>query len=133
MVTGLGAVGVVVMFMVAGSVEWGPPGTPAYNTYQTVNRLVSIPAMILVVGVAASGWSARKRLGALGRLAWLTASLGSLLILAGNVGEFWVFTARSYSDSARNASWGIFLLGALLLFVGGILAVARAGVSSRGR
>jgi hypothetical protein len=123
----LGAVGVVIMFGVAGSAEWGPPGTAAYDTYQTLNRLVTVPAMMLVVGVAASGWKARKRLGVLGWLAWLAALLGSLLILAGNVGEFWVFTSRSYSDSARNVSWGLFVLGGLLLVVGGILAAVRSG------
>ena len=129
-VTGLGAVGVVFMFGIAGSSEWGPPGTPAYSTYQTLNRLVTIPAMMMVVGVAASGWRARKRLGVLGWLAWLAALSGSLLILAGNVGEFWVFTSRSYSDSARNVSWGLFVFGGLLLVVGGILAVVRSGMRS---
>ena len=113
--------GVVFMFMAAGSADWGPPGTPAYSTYQTLNRLVLIPAMMLVVGVAASGWRARRRLGAFGWLAWLTALLGSLLIVAGNVGEFWLFTARSYSDSARNTSWAMFLLGGMLLVVASIL------------
>ena len=130
-VTGLGAVGVVIMFGVAGSAEWGLPGTPAYDTYQTLNRLVTVPAMMLTLGVAASGWKARRRLGVLGWLAWLTALSGSLLILAGNVGEFWVFTSRSYSDSARNVSWGLFVSGVLLLVVGGILAVVRSGVGSR--
>jgi hypothetical protein len=127
-VTALGAIGVVFTFGIAGSAEWGPPGTPAYNTYQTLNRLVTIPAMMLVLGVAASGWRARNRLGVLGWLAWFTALSGSLLILVGNVGEFWVFTSRSYSDSARNVSWGLFVLGGLLLVVGGILAIVRSGV-----
>ena len=129
-VTGLGAVGVVIMFGVAGSAEWGLPGTPAYDTYQTLNRLVTVPAMMLTLGVAASGWKARRRLGVLGWLAWLTALSGSLLIIAGNVGEFWLFTSRSYSDSARNVSWGLFVLGGLLLVVGGILAVVRSGMRS---
>jgi hypothetical protein len=129
-VTGLGAVGVVIMFAIAGSAEWGTPGTAAYDTYQTLNRRVTVPAAVLVLGVAASGWKARRRLGALGWLAWVTALLGSLLILAGNVGEFWVFTSRSYSSSARNVSWGLFLLGGLLLVLGGILAVGRSGVRS---
>jgi hypothetical protein len=109
----------------------GTPGTPAHDTYQTLNRLVTIPAVMLVVGVAASGWKARKRLGALGWLAWLTALSGSFLILAGNVGEFWVFTSRSYSDSARNVSWGLFMAGGLLLVIGGILAIGHSGMRSR--
>lgn len=120
------------MFMAAGSVEWGPPGTSAYNTYQTLNRLVTVPAVMLVVGIAASGWAARRRLGALGWLAWLIALSGSVLVLAGNVSEFWVFTTRSYSDSARNISWALFVMGVILLVVGGILAGVRVAVRSQG-
>ncbi len=128
-VAAVGGVGLVVMFMAAGSVEWGPPGTEAYDSYQTMNRLVTVPAVLLVVGVFATGFQGRQSLGVFGWMAWLRGLAGSLLVLAGNVAEFWLFTSRSYGDSARNLAWGSFVLGVALLLIAGILAAVSAGRS----
>jgi hypothetical protein len=125
-VVAVGGVGLVVMFMAAGSVEWGPPGTEAYDTYQTMNRLVTVPAVLLAVGVFATGFQARSNLGALGWASWLLGLAGSLLVLGGNVAEFWIYTSRSYGDEARNLAWGSFVLGVALLVVAGILGAVRA-------
>jgi len=118
----VGGVGLVVMFMAAGSVEWGPPGTEAYNSYQMMNRLVTVPAALLVVGVFATGFQSRTRLGVFGWMSWLLGLAGSLLVLGGNVAEFWLFTSRAYGDRARNLAWGSFVLGVALLLIAGLLA-----------
>jgi hypothetical protein len=126
----VGGVGLVVMFMAAGSSDWGPPGTEAYESYQMMNRLVTFPAALLVLGVFATGFQRRRSLGVLGWVSWLLGLTGSLLVLGGNVAEFWLFTSRSYGDAARNLAWSSFLLGVALLFIAGILGTARA---SRGK
>jgi hypothetical protein len=103
-----------------GSVGWGPPGTEAYVAYERANRLASVPLLIHLAGwallVRDRGW---RRVAAIG-------AVGSLMMLAGNVGEFWIFSEASYASAARNLSWLTFLLGALIAIVGLIaLAVRR--------
>lgn len=130
-VVAFGGVGLVVMFMAAGSVEWGPPGTEAYGKYQMMNRLVTLPAVLLVVGVFASGFQVRSNLGVLGWVSWLLGLAGSLLVLLGNVGEFWIYTSRAYGDDARNLAWGSFLLGIAMLVIAGILVAVRSSQTDR--
>ncbi len=114
------------MFMAAGSSEWGPPGTERYESYQMMNRLVAVPAVLLVVGVFATGFQSRKSLGVLGWVSWLLGLAGSLLVLGGNVAEFWLFTSRAYGDPVRNLAWSSFLLGVALLLIAGILGAMHA-------
>jgi hypothetical protein len=117
------------MFMAAGSSDWGPPGTGTYESYQMMNRLVAVPAVLLVLGVFGTGFQGRKSLGVLGWMSWLLGLAGSLLVLAGNVSEFWLFTSRAYGDPARSLAWASFILGVALLLVAGFLAAVRAGRS----
>ncbi len=114
------------MFMAAGSSEWGPPGTERYESYQMMNRLVAVPAVLLVVGVFATGFQSRKSLGVLGWVSWLLGLAGSLLVLGGNVAEFWLFTSRAYGDPVRNLAWSSFLLGVALLLIAGIVGAMHA-------
>ena len=73
-----------------------------------------------------AGWTLLVRDRVWRRVASIGA-LGSLMMLAGNVGEFWVFSEESYASAVRNLSWFTFLLGALAAIVGLIaLAVRRA-------
>jgi hypothetical protein len=103
-----------------GSVGWGPPGTDAYLAYERANRLASVPLLIHL-----AGWTLLVRDRVWRRVASIGA-LGSLMMLAGNVGEFWVFSEESYASAVRNLSWFTFLLGALAAIVGLIaLAVRR--------
>jgi len=128
-VAAVGGAGLVVMFLVAGSGEWGPPGKEAYASYQMMNRLVAIPAALLVVGVFATGLRSIRSLTGLGWVSWLLGLAGSLLVLAGNVAEFWLFTSRAYGDPARALAWGSFTLGVVLLLIAGILGAVRANRS----
>ena len=103
-----------------GSAGWGPPGTDAYLAYERANRLASVPLLIHL-----AGWTLLVRDRVWRRVASIGA-LGSLMMLAGNVGEFWVFSEESYASAVRNLSWLTFLLGALAAIVGLIaLAVRR--------
>ena len=104
-----------------GSAGWGPPGTDAYLAYERANRLASLPLLIHL-----AGWTLLVRDRVWRRVASIGA-IGSLMMLAGNVGEFWVFSEESYASAVRNLSWFTFLLGALAAIVGLIaLAVRRA-------
>lgn len=47
-------------------------------------------------------------------------------MLAGNVGEFWIFSAESYQSVGRIVSWMMFLLGSLAAIVGLVALVAVA-------
>ena len=57
-----------------------------------------------------------------------------MLITAGSVGEFWVFSDESYEGAGWNASWMLFLLGHPVLAIGTLLfgtATVRAKVFPR--
>jgi len=103
-----------------GSAGFGYPGTDAYVAYERANRLASVPLLIHLAGwillIRDRGFRSVVAIGA----------LGSLMMLAGNLGEFWIFSQDSYASATRNLSWFTFLLGALLAIVGLIaLAVRR--------
>ena len=101
----------VVVFMAAGSVEWGPPGTDAYSGYATVNRLVSLPwiacAIVLVVLLRYTP-----------RLGVAITFAGAILIVVGNVAEFWFLNDASYADTGRRSAWSMFLAGHLVFLIG---------------
>jgi hypothetical protein len=103
-----------------GSAGFGYPGTEAYLAYERANRLASAPLLIQLVG-----WILLIRHRGLRSVAAIGAA-GSLMMLAGNLGEFWIFSQDSYSSATRNLSWLTFLAGALVTIAGLIaLAVGR--------
>ena len=57
--------------------------------------------------------------------------VGSLMMLAGNVGEFWIFSGESYASVVRNVSWTAFLFGTLAAVVGLVVLAVRRLVVSR--
>ena len=107
-----------------GSVGWGPPGTDAYVEYERANRLFVVPLL-----VHAAGWMLLFRGYASRRVARVGAA-GSLMMLAGSVGEFWIFSAESYQSLVRLASWMTFLFGTLAAVVG-LVALAVRRLRSR--
>jgi hypothetical protein len=108
-----------------GSVGWGYPGTEAYLAYERANRLASVPLLVHL-----AGWTLLVRDRGSRRMAAIGA-LGSLMMLVGNVGEFWMFSEESYASVARNLSWLTFLIGALAAIVGLIALAVRRLVMSR--
>ncbi len=108
-----------------GSVGWGYPGTDAYRAYESANRLASVPLLIHL-----AGWTLLVRDRGSKRVAAIGA-VGSLMMLVGNVGEFWIFSEASYASVARNLSWLTFLIGTLAAIVGLIALAVRQLVTSR--
>lgn len=47
------------------------------------------------------------------------------MMIAGNIGEFWVFSAESYQSAVRIASWMMFLVGTLSAVVGLVALAVR--------
>ena len=113
------------------SIGWGEPGSSAYERYELVNRLLPFALIPVVVGFIGLHVAQRRSFGRLGTAGFATALVGFMLITAGSVGEFWVFSDQSYEGAGRNASWALFLLGHLVLVIGTLLfgiATVRAKV-----
>lgn len=113
----------------------GELGTPAYERYEAYNRLLPVVLLPVVVGFLGLHAAQRRSYGWLGRAAFVTVLLGLALVIAGSVGEFWVFTEQPYGEpNGRDASWTVYLLGHLVLAVGSVLfgiASVRAKVLAR--
>ena len=110
---------------------WGQPGTTAYERYELVNRLLPFALLPVVVGFIGLHAAQRRSYRKLGTAGFTIVLVGLILIAAGNVGEFWVFSDQSYVGAGRNASWTLFLLGHLVLVIGTLLfgiATVRAKV-----
>jgi hypothetical protein len=114
------------------SVGWGELGSAAYDLYEFVNRLLPIALLPVIVGFIGLHAAQRRSYGWLGRAGLVTVIVGFMLIIAGSVGEFWVFSEQAYAmPNGRDASWMLFLIGHLVLAVGTLLfgiASTRAGV-----
>jgi hypothetical protein len=113
------------------SVGWGAPGSVAYERYELINRLMPLALLLVVVGFTGLHAAQRRSYGWLGTAGFATVLVGLMLITAGSVGEFWLFSDQSYEGVGRNASWMLFLLGHLVLVIGTLLfgiATVRAKV-----
>jgi hypothetical protein len=104
------------------SPDWGPPGTANYLGYETINRLWA-PAFAGMlcgfVGLALRFALAGTRLG---RLGLRLAVIGLVVMLAGNIAEFWFLTRLPYGElNLRALAWISVLLGMLSLFIGAAL------------
>jgi hypothetical protein len=101
------AVGAALVFGYVGTVGWGAPGTAAYTEYETANRIMLVPLLVHL-----AGWVLELRSSPRG--ATVAGAIGATMLVLGNVGEFWLFSAEPYSSAARLLSWSSFLLGALM-------------------
>jgi hypothetical protein len=112
-------------------VGYGEPGTLAYERYEAYNRLLPLALLLVMVGFLGLHAAQRRSYGHLGRVGFLTALVGLALVVAGSVGEFWVFTMQPYGEAnGRDASWTIYLLGHLVLAIGSVL-LGIAGVRAK--
>ena len=119
---------------VGGVVDWGPPGSPEYETYAVINRLTGV-ALALAVAAPVSLWSALTGVEAARgvRRAVVVLAIALCGMVVGSVAEFWVFNDQPYQGAGsegRNLAWATFLLSAVTLAVGsvvtGLLLLRRA-------
>ena len=113
------------------SPDWGPPGSPNYLGYETINRLWA-PAFALVlcgyVGVYRRYPLQRARAG---RVGFRLVVGGLLLMMAGNIAEFWFLTEQGYGElNARAIAWMSVLLGWLVISIG-LVMMGVAGLRQR--
>lgn len=116
-------------------VGYSKPGTLAYERYEAYNRLLPLALLPVMVGFLGLHAAHRRSYGWLGSAGCVMALVGLILVVAGSVGEFWVFTLQPYGeDNGRDDYWTIYLLGHLVLAIGSVLfgvATVRAKVLAR--
>src|SRR3712207_3007962 len=83
-------------FVIHLSVGSGEPGSPAYERYELVNRLLPLVLLPVVVGFIGLHAAQRKSYGRLGTVGFITVLVGFIVIIAGSVGEFWLFSDQPY-------------------------------------
>ena len=113
LVGGVTAVPLFIGFAITG---WGEPGTAAYQRYELLNRVTAVSLLLMLAGWAGMALLWRKEDG-YWRL-WLPL-VGSILMIIGNATEFWLFSDLSYEGfNMRHVAWTTFLVGLLLLAIG---------------
>jgi hypothetical protein len=131
----VGLVGVAAMtgIAIAGNVDWGPPGSPSYATYEMVNRLTGLALACLVAAplalrLALAAWEDAGP----SRIAATVVAIALCGMVVGSVLEFWVFTDQPYQglgSEGRNLAWSTFLLSGMVV----LLASTVTGVLMLGR
>ena len=103
--------------------DWGAPGTLQYIAYQNYNRLWSPTLLLMLLGFVGLYRRYPFRAGGLGQIGLGLIVLGFVLMMAGNIAEFWIFTDARYEFglNPRNLSWFTFLFGWLFTLVGSLL------------
>jgi len=116
----LGGISAVPLMVAFASTGWGKPGTAAYQTYETLNRLTAFALLLMVPGWLGLFLALPRGYGRWGALA---ALVGALLMVAGNAAEFWLYSDLSYECcNARHTAFGTFSLGSLVTDVGAMVA-----------
>lgn len=131
----IGAITAVLLIIAFAQTGWGVPGTPTYQSYESLNRLMAFSLLLM-----AAGWLGMVLLYVHenGRWGAILAFVGSLIMVVGTAAEFWLFSDLAYSQGSnlRNAAWSTFGLGSLLLDVGAMIlgvAIWRSRSGSRWR
>ncbi|MCI0397039.1 MAG: hypothetical protein L0332_05520 [Chloroflexi bacterium] len=116
--SGVTAVPLMVALALTG---WGEPGTAAYQTYETLNRLMIISLLLM-----AAGWIGLLLLwpGGYGREGALLALSGAILMVIGHAAEFWLFSGQPYGATGNlgNGAWVAFSLGSPVMSLGATVA-----------
>jgi len=106
--------------------EWGPPGTRSYEYYQAWNRLWTPALLLMTLGFLSFFISLRPTLNRWSRGGLIALLVGFGMMMIGNVAEFWIFTSVPYSNgggpNVRDLAWETFLLGMLVMLIGGTVA-----------
>lgn len=110
-----GLIGVVLVAFFATN-DFGYPGTAAYRTYETLNRLIALPLLLMACGWLGLALCLPSGAGRKG--AWL-AFVASILMAAGTAAEFWLFSDQPYGvwTNGRMASFKAFFIASLILYI----------------
>ena len=104
------------------SPEWGPPGTTRYLSYEAANRLWALAFAGMLCGLVGFGTRFPLAHSRPGRVAQRLAVAGLLVMIAGNIAEFWLFSQQAYGElNGRNLAWLGVLLGWLATLSGLLL------------
>ncbi len=122
-----------------GGIAWallGPAAVLERNdvlSYDTYNRLLTLPLFLCLVGFIAAEWLLRPRTRP-GTVGFVAVVLGLLLLLVGNVIEFWGVLLQSKPNAqtahetgaaeywiGSDIGWMMFGLGMLTVIVGGVV------------
>lgn len=127
---GLLGLGLVAAFAAG---DFGLPGTAAYRVYETLNRLIAIPLLLMACGWLGLALALPK--GYARASAWL-AFAAAVVMAAGTAAEFWLFSDQPYGvwTNGRMASFMSFFVASLLLYVAATVvgvALWRSGAGSR--
>jgi hypothetical protein len=99
--------------------DWGPPGSTRYLGYEAVNRLWALGFAGMLCGCIGLGARYPLAQSRLGRVAHRCAVGGLLVMIAGNITEFWLFSQQAYGElNVRNLAWIAVLLGRLAVLTG---------------
>ena len=116
----VGAIGGVLLFLVAGSTEGGPPGTSQHDNYEQANRIIAIPWFLALIGLIGLLIMQVRREVHIWRAATLVVAItGTILVLGGNVAEFVVYADTRHQAGGHDTAWAAFLLGHLILVAAG--------------
>jgi hypothetical protein len=114
---------------------WDAPGTAAYRGYEAFSRLMALPLILVGVGIVGIYLYQQHRLGRFGTASFVVLLMGIVLMVIGNGAEFWLFSDLPYvQGNLRDQAWTLFLLGALVTLIGGLvagIATWQAGVFPR--
>jgi len=120
---------------------------PRYEGYEGYNRLMPFVLVLLLAGLTGAYAQLRRNhtlassagldpvqrrlYGWIGLVGFVLAALGLLVMIAGNVAEFWAFTDEAYGrGTLRDYSWMAFGLGMSILYGGTILFAIAALTAS---
>ncbi len=123
-VNGLGLLGLLGSLLWLGlntflSPDWGPPGSANYLGYETINRLWAPAFALMLCGYVGLSQRYPVRAIRLGRAGYRLTVLGLVMMIAGNIAEFWFFSALPYGAlNARSWAWITVLVGMLILIIG---------------
>lgn len=124
---GITAIPLIIAFMVTG---FGEPGTALYETYEQLNRLMAVLLLLM-----SAGWLGAWRAWPVGPGHWAAsvALIGSLIMVASNAAEFWLFSDLPYgvAGNGRDLSWMAFSIGSLVMDLGATLLGVAAWRSGR--
>lgn len=101
---------------------WGPPGSEAYDRYEQWNRLWPVGLVAMCAGFAGVYGAVGVTGNRLARVSMRLLLLAFLMMVIGNVLEFWLYSNQPYGElNGRNISFMGFFMGVMLMLLASIL------------